>query len=475
MAGTASELWRLTARQAVDLLRKGKVSPAELIDSSEARVAATDASLNAMPTLCFERARARATGLDSLDKSHPGWLGGLPIGVKDLNDVEGVKTTFGSPIYKDNVSTKTDLGVRNLEARGALVVGKTNTPEFGAGAQTFNEVFGVTRNPWDTRMTCAGSSGGAAVALATGQVWLATGSDLGGSLRNPASFCSVVGFRPSPGRVPSGPSAIPLEPFPINGPMARNVGDVALMLDAYTGVQGGDPLSIEPPAVPFQRAVEAPVRPTKVAWSLDLGQCPVDREIAAVCEAAARRIAELGCSVDAAYPDATGAREAFQTMRAHNMATARAGLLKSHRDLLKPEVIWNIEAGLKLSIDDVRRGVHLQRELYQRFAAFFEQWDILVTPASQHPPFPVEMRYVEEINGIRMETYVDWLLLPSIITMTGLPCVSIPCGFTRSGLPIGLQLVGPPRGEARLLSAAHLVEEMLGYAPAVPIDPIIKH
>ncbi|MGE0661197.1 MAG: amidase [Reyranellaceae bacterium] len=475
MAGTATELWRLTARQAVDLLRRGKVSPAELIDASETRVAATDGALNAMPTLCFDRARARIGGLERLDKAHPGWLGGLPIGVKDLNDVEGVKTTFGSPIYKDNISTKTDLGVRNLEARGALVVGKTNTPEFGAGAQTFNEVFGVTRNPWDTRMTCAGSSGGAAVALATGQVWLATGSDLGGSLRNPASFCSVVGFRPSPGRVPSGPSAIPLEPFPINGPMARNVGDVALMLDAYVGVQGGDPLSIEPPAVPFQRAVEAPVRPTKVAWSLDLGQCPVDREIAAVCEAAARRIAELGCTVDSAHPDATGAREAFQTMRAHNMATARAGLLKAHRDLLKPEVIWNIEAGLKLSIDDVRRGVHLQRELYQRFAAFFEQWDILVTPASQHPPFPVEKRYVEEINGIRMETYVDWLLLPSIITMTGLPCVSIPCGFTRSGLPIGLQLIGPPRGEARLLSAAHLVEELLGYAPSVPIDPIIKH
>ena len=475
MAGTATELWRLTARQAVDLLRKGKVSPVELIDASEARVAATDASLNAMPTLCFERARARAAGLEALDKSHPGWLGGLPIGVKDLNDVEGVRTTFGSPIYKDNVSTKTDLGVRNLEARGALVVGKTNTPEFGAGAQTFNEVFGVTRNPWDTRMTCAGSSGGAAVALATGQVWLATGSDLGGSLRNPASFCSVVGFRPSPGRVPSGPSAIPLEPFPINGPMARNVGDVALMLDAYTGVQGGDPLSMESPAVPFQRAIDAPVRPTKVAWSLDLGQCPVDREIAAVCEAAARRIAGLGCTVDAAHPDASGAREAFQTMRAHNMATARAGLLKSHRDLLKPEVIWNIEAGLKLSIDDVRRGVHLQRELYQRFAAFFEQWDILVTPASQHLPFPVEMRYVEEINGIKMETYVDWLLLPSIITMTGLPCVSIPCGFTQSGLPVGLQLVGPPRGEAKLLSAAHLVEQLLGYGPAVPIDPIVRH
>ncbi|MDF3075982.1 MAG: amidase, partial [Alphaproteobacteria bacterium] len=359
--------------------------------------------------------------------SHPGWLGGLPVGIKDLSDVEGVRTTFGSPIYKDNISKKTDLGVRNLEARGALVVGKTNTPEFGAGAQTFNEVFGITRNPWDTRMTCAGSSGGSAVALAAGQVWLANGSDLGGSLRNPASFCSVVGFRPSPGRVPAGPGLTPLEPYSAHGPMARNVGDVALMLDAYTGVQPGDPLSLESPAVPFQRAIDAPTKPMRVAWSADLGQCPVDH------------------------------------------------LLKTHRDLLKPEVIWNIEAGLGLDIDDVRRAVRLQRELYQRFVAFFEQWDILVTPASQHPPFPVEMRYVEEINGIKMETYVDWLLIPSIITVVGLPCISIPCGFNKAGMPIGLQLVGPPRGEARLLSAAHLVEQMLGYDKAVPIDPIVRH
>lgn len=472
---TATELWRLTARQAVDLLRKKKVSPLEMIEASAARIAATDGAVNAMPTLCFDRAKARIAGLDRLDASHPGWLGGLPIGVKDLNEVEGVKTTFGSPIYADNISKRTDVGVRNLEARGALVVGKTNTPEFGAGAQTFNEVFGVTRNPWDTRMTCAGSSGGAAVALATGQVWLATGSDLGGSLRNPASFCSVVGFRPSPGRVPSGPGLVPLDTFPANGPMGRNVGDVALMLDAYCGAQGGDPLSFDAPAVPFQRAVDEPVRPMRVAWSKDLGQCPVDHEVAAICEAAAKRIAELGCTLDAAHPDASGAREAFQTMRANSMATARAGLLKTHRHLLKPEVIWNIEAGLKLSIDDVRRAVHLQRDLYQRFAAFFEQWDILVTPASQHPPFPVEKRYVDEINGIKMETYVDWLLIPSIITMTGLPCVSIPCGFNKAGHPIGLQLVGPPRGEAKLLSAAHLVEQLLGQASKVPLDPIVRH
>jgi amidase len=366
--------------------------------------------------------------------------------------------------------------VINLEARGALVIGKSNTPEFGAGAQTFNEVFGITRNPWDTRMTCAGSSGGAAVNLASGQVWLATGSDLGGSLRTPAAFCGVVGLRPSPGCVPHGPVGVPLDTFSVCGPMGRTVGDVALMLDAYAGAQPDDPLSYDPPAGSYQAAVEAPVKPRRIGWTADLGgACPVDHETRTICEAAAQRFAEIGATVEHASPDCAGAREAFQTMRAHNMATARGGLLKTDKDKLKPEVIWNIEAGLKLTIDDIRRAIVLQRELYRRFVKFFETHDLLVLPTAQHPPFPVEQRYVEEINGQKLETYVDWILITSIITMTGCPAISIPCGFTRTGLPIGLQLVGRPRGEAALLSAAHLMEQILGLASRLPIDPVVRH
>jgi amidase len=470
------DLWRLTARQAVAMLRARQVSPLELIDAAASRIAATDKALNAMPTLCLDRARDRAKTLDRLDSGHPGWLAGLPISVKDLNDVQGVRTTFGSPIYQDNIAKRTDAGVMNLEARGALVVGKSNTPEFGAGAQTFNEVFGITRNPWDTRMTCAGSSGGAAVNLASGQVWLATGSDLGGSLRTPASFCGVVGLRPSPGLVPHGPVGVPLDTFSVAGPMGRTVGDVALMLDAYCGAQLDDPLSFDPPAGSHQHAVEAPIRPKRIGWTADLGgACPVDNEVKAICEAAARRFGEIGAAVENASPDCTGAREAFQTMRAHNMTIARSGLLKSDRDKLKPEVIWNIEAGLKLTIDDIRRAVHLQRELYNRFVRFFADHDLLVLPTAQHPPFPVEKRYVDEINGQKLPTYVDWILITSIITMTGCPAISIPCGLTRSGLPVGLQLVGKPRGEAALLSAAHLMEQVFALSTRLPIDPIVRH
>ena len=471
-----SGLCRLTAVETVDLLKKKKVSPLELIDAAEARIAATDGAVNAMVIRTFDRARQKARSLQLPDPGTPGWLGGLPFAVKDLNDVEGVRTTFGSPAFKDNVSQRTCLFVDHLEAMGGLVVGKSNTPEFGAGAQTFNEVFGITRNPWDTRLTCAGSSGGAAVALATGQVWLATGSDLGGSLRTPASFCGVVGFRPSPGRVPAGPSVLPLNTFPVNGPMGRCVADVALMLDAAARQHPLDPLSYEAPAVPFAQAVANPVAPKKVAWAGGFnGACPLDAEVEDICRRATLRFAEIGAVVEDKAPDASGAREAFQVFRGHSMAASHGALLDSRRDLLKPEVIWNIEYGRSLSSDDVRRAALLQGQLYDRFARFMGAFDILAAPAAPVPPFPVEMRYVEAINGHKMPSYIDWVLVTSIITMTGLPSVSVPAGFTKSGLPVGLQLVGRPRGEAALLAAAKLFEDMTGLHRKLPIDPVVRH
>jgi amidase len=471
-----SGLCRLTAVETVDLLKRKKVSPLELIDAAEARIAATDGAVNAMVTRTFERARQRAKDLKPPDPATPGWLGGLPFAVKDLNDVEGVRTTFGSPVYRDNISQRSCLFVQHMEAMGGLVVGKSNTPEFGAGAQTFNEVFGITRNPWDTRMTCAGSSGGSAVALATGQVWLATGSDLGGSLRTPASFCGVVGFRPSPGRVPYGPPLLPLNTFPVNGPMGRCVADVALMLDAAARHHPLDPLSYDAPAVPYAQAVANPVKPKKVAWGGGFGgACPLDPEVEAICRDATLRFAEIGAVVEEKAPDPSGAREAFQIFRGHNMAAANGALLAGKRELLKPEVIWNIEYGLSLSSDDVRRASLLQGQLYGRFARFMEAFDILAVPAAPVPPFPVEMRYVEEINGYKMPSYIDWVLVTSIVTMTGLPSVSVPAGLTKSGLPVGLMLVGRPRGEASLLSAAKLFEDMAGLHRKLPIDPVVRH
>ncbi len=471
-----SGLWRLTAVEAVDLLKRRKVSPLELVDAAEARIAVTDGAVNAMVTRTFDRARQQAKALRLPDPETPGWLGGLPFAVKDLNDVEGVRTTFGSRVYSNNISQRSCLFVQHMEAMGGLVIGKTNTPEFGAGAQTFNEVFGITRNPWDTRMTCAGSSGGSAVALATGQVWLATGSDLGGSLRTPASFCGVVGFRPSPGRVPFGPSVLPLNTFPVNGPMGRCVADVALMLDAAGRLHPLDPLSWDAPAVPYTRAVDEPTAPKKVAWGGGFnGACPLDPEVEEICRRATLRFAEIGAAVEEKAPDPQGAREAFQVYRGHNMAAASGALLESHRELLKPEVIWNIEYGLSLTGEGLRRAALLQGQLYSRFARFMTEFDVLAVPAAPVPPFPVEMRYVESINGQQMPSYIDWVLVTSIVTMTGLPSVSLPAGFTKSGLPVGLMLVGRPRGEAALLSAAKLFEDMAGLHRRLPIDPVVRH
>ncbi|HJQ58877.1 MAG TPA: amidase family protein [Vineibacter sp.] len=470
------ELWRLTAVEAVDLLKRRQVSPLELIDAAQARTEALDGAVNAMVTRTFDRARQKAKTLQLPDPATPGWLGGLPLAVKDLNDVEGVRTTFGSLAFKDNVAERTCLSVQHLEAMGGLVVGKSNTPEFGAGAQTFNEVFGITRNPWDTRLTCAGSSGGAAVVLASGQVWLATGSDLGGSLRTPASFCGVVGFRPSPGRVPFGPSVLPLNTFPVNGPMGRCVADVALMLDATAKPHPLDPLSYDAPTVPYAEAVANPVAPKKVAWGGGFnGLCPLDPEVEAICRAAALRFAELGAAVEDKAPDASGARDAFQVFRGHFMAASHGALLERHRDLLKPEVIWNIGYGLALSSAELRRASLEQGLLYNRFVRFMGDFDILAVPTAPVPPFPVEQRYVESINGQIMPSYIDWVLVTSIVTMTGLPSVSLPAGFTKSGLPVGLMLVGRPRGEAALLSAARLFEDVVGLNKKVPIDPVVRH
>lgn len=467
------ELTRKTAREAVRLLARGEVSAEELIDIAEARVAETDGLVNAMPTRCFDRARAFAKEERRRrpETPPPGYLYGLPIGVKDLMDVAGVRTTYGSPIYTDHVPARSDAAVDILEANGAAIVGKTNTPEFGAGAQTFNEVFGVTSNPWNTALTPAGSSGGSAVALATGQVWLATGSDLGGSLRTPASFCSVVGFRPSPGRVAHGPAKMPFHNLGQEGPMARNIGDVALMLDAQAGDTPLDPWAQALPARSYQSAVDGAVAPKRIAWSADLNLGPVHREVRAICEAAALRFRELGTAVENDCIDFGDAEFTFQTLRGVSYAASRGPLLKSHRDKLKPEVIWNIEHGFSLSADQIIRAEQERAALYFRAVEFFRTYDLLVTPTAITLPYDKRERYVKEVEGVTFPTYISWVIPALAITLTSCPAISVPCGFSADGLPVGLQIVGPPRGEARVLMAARLFEQLVGLDRLVPIDP----
>jgi amidase len=468
------ELVGFTARKAVNLLKRGEISPMDLIDAAALRISETDGAINAMPILCFERARKHAEKMMTSRVSDPPacYLYGLPIAVKDLNSVAGVRSTLGSPIYADNIPDRSDYMVETLEGNGAIVIGKSNTPEFGAGGNTFNEVFGATRNPWDVRMTAGGSSGGAAAALATGQVWLATGSDLAGSLRIPASYCSVVGLRPSPGRVAYGPDPLPFGTLSVEGPMGRTVGDVALMLDAQTGIHPDDPRSFPKPAELFISAVDHPVVPKRVAYSPDLGIAPVVGEVKEICAKAADSFSGMGAIVEETGPDLHDAEEIFQVLRADGFAAEFEDLMVKHRDKMKPELIWNIEKGLALDCDDVRRARMAQGELYHRIAEFFQGYDLLLCPAVVAPPFEVNIRYLEEVDDVEFDSYIGWLVLTYAITLTASPAISVPCGFTRAGLPVGLQMIGPPRGEAALLSAAALIEEDLNIANSVPIDPV---
>ncbi|MGC6485098.1 MAG: amidase [Candidatus Puniceispirillales bacterium] len=473
MAPETPPLYQQSARAVVAALRDGQITPHDAIDAVEARWQDVDKAVNAMPTTCFDRARAAADALLQKPVEERGLLAGLPVAIKDLSDVAGVRSTQGSPIFADHVPEHSAFIVTTIEAAGGIVTGKTNTPEFGAGANTFNPVFGATRNPWNTALSAAGSSGGSAVALATGTAWLAHGSDLGGSLRNPASFNGIVGLRPSPGRVASGPLANLFDTLGMDGPMARDVPDLALLLDAMAVTDTRAPLSLETPARSFLAAAEARTPPRRVAFSPDLGITPVDSRVEACCRDAVAKLADQGVEVIEAHPDFSEAHEAFQILRAHGFASALHDLYEHKRDQLKPEVVWNIEKGLDLTGGEIARAERQRSTIFARVAAFMEEVDLLLTPATIVPAYPVEERYVTACNGVEFSTYIDWLAIAYAITLTGLPALSVPAGLTPEGLPVGLQMVGRTRGEAMLLSHAAWTEETLGRLPT-PIDPCLS-
>ena len=470
-----------TATELHALLQTEEISPLDLLDALEDRIESVDGDVNAITTVCFQRARSAAEVVLSKPVAERGLLLGLPVAIKDLQPVAGVRSTWGSTIFSDFVPTGSDCVVEQVEANDGVIYAKTNTPEFGAGANTFNDVFGATLNPWDTSKSCAGSSGGAAVALATGTAWLASGSDLGGSLRNPASFCSIVGFRPSPGRVahgaaqagsyPSSLGSMPNDPFAITGPMARNVPDLALLMDAMVGLHRSDPLSMPREAASYRGAVAARKLPKRIAFSADFGVTPVDPEVAAICARAAKRFEDLGCIVEEAHPDFHDVEELFQTYRAISYYVSKKGLLDSHRAALKPEVVWNIERAGSITMDDLQRAEIARARYIARATAFFDNYDLLLSPATIVPPYPIEDRFVARCGDVEFDNYIEWCKIAYAITLTGFPALSAPAGFTASGLPVGLQIVAGPRGEADLLSAAALYEEVAGLDALVPMTP----
>lgn len=460
-----------SATDILKLLKKDEVSPLDLLDTLEARIAAVDGKVNALPTLCFDRARKHAKALMKRPKEGRGLLMGMPVPIKDLTDVEGVRSTQGSPIFADHVPTTSNILVENLEARGGIVYAKSNTPEFGAGANTFNEVFGRTLNPYNTKLSAAGSSGGAAVALASGEAWLAHGSDMGGSLRNPASFCGIVGMRPSPGRVATTPGTKIDASLGIEGPMARTVTDLALLLDAMSGDDHRDPRSLPAPRRSFRAALRSGWKPKRVAYSPDLGITPVDPEVKEITRKAAERFAAAGVIVEEAHPDFSEVHECFGVLRAYAFAVTKAELLRTHRDKLKPEVIWNIEKGMQLTMTELARAEAQRQAMLQRTLAFFDTYDLILTPATIVAAYPVEQRYVAECDGFTFPDYVQWLSIAYAFTTVSSPALSLPCGFTRDGRPVGLQIAARPHGEDRILAGAKMLEDVLGLDTVKPIDP----
>ena len=460
----------LSATELVARIRRRDVSVTEVVQAHLVQIDRVNPAVNAIVTLTAARALddARAKDAALARGAVPGPLFGLPIAFKDIVPTRGVRTTYGSPIYRDHVPAEDGLIVERLRAAGAVMIGKTNTPEFATGSQTFNEVFGRTLNPYDRSKTCGGSSGGAAVALACGMVPIADGSDLGGSLRNPASFCNVIGLRPAPGRVPSWPSAAPWFPFSVQGPMARTVGDAALLLSAMAGPDPRSPIAIAEPGDRFRAPLGRDFRGVRVAWSRDLGGLPIDRRVTAVLDAQRKTFEALGCVVEDGQPDFGEARTIFQVWRAWYYGLKYGPLLAEHRHQMKDTVIWNIEEGFKLSGRDLMDAETERTRLYHRVREFMQTHEFLLLPVTQVPPFEVTQPYVSEIDGVKLPTYIDWMRACSDITVTGLPAISVPCGFTADGLPVGIQIVGRHQDEWGVLQLAHAFEEATGFGRRRP-------
>ena len=465
-----SEIVFAPARELVRRLTERALGAEELMARFLAHIDEVNPKVNAIVTLHPEAALdgARAADAALARGESPGPLHGLPVAVKDLTVTRGMRTTFGSPIYRDFVPDEDALYVARLRAAGAIIVGKTNTPEFGAGSQTFNPVFGATRNPYATGRTCGGSSGGAAVAVACGMLPLADGTDMGGSLRNPASWSNVVGFRTSPGRVPVWPRNMLYNPLGVAGPIARHVADAALLLSAMAGPDARVPLSIETPGGRFREPLERDFRGTRVAWSPTLGGYPMDPAVLEVCGSAAARFAELGCTVDEADPDLRDVDEIFQTLRAFSFAMAHEEHIRDHREQLKDTMVWNVEKGLALGAMDVAHAEMKRAALLDRMVEFFGRFDYLLCPTTQVPPFSIDTDWVREIDGVPLETYIDWMAACYAITVTGCPSISVPAGFTSDGLPVGIQVVAPPKCDFEALQLAHAWEGLADFASRRP-------
>jgi amidase len=466
----ASEICFLSAVEMARLIRAKKLSAREALAAHLKQIERVNPKVNAIVTLVAEMAAEAAAHADEMQarKQPLGPLHGLPVAHKDLLETRGIRTTFGSPLYKDNVPAADDIVVERMRRAGAITIGKTNTPEFGAGSQTFNTVFGATRNPYDLTKTCGGSSGGAAVALACGMTPVASGSDTGGSLRNPAAFCNVTGFRPSIGRVPNPNAAFAWSTLSTSGCLGRSAADLALALSTIAGPDPRVPLSIQEPGERFARPLDRSFKGVRVAWFKDLGGAPFDPRVRAVVDGHRKTFESLGCVVEQAEPDFAPAEIAFRILRAWNSANTYGDRLREHPDAFKDTLKGEIEEGLRLSGMDVARAETAHGQLWRRFQAFLDKYEYFVLPTTQLPPFDVTTPYPTEIAGMKFTNYIDWMKSCWYISATGNPAASVPGGFTPEGLPIGVQIVGRYQQDFAVLQMAHAFELATGFGKKRP-------
>jgi amidase len=457
-----SDICFTPARTLARLLRARKISATEVMRAFIAQIERVNPKVNALVTFLPEEGLKAAKALDR-SRKFIGPFAGLPIAIKDVIMTKGVRTTWGSLVHKDHVPKEDHIMAERLKAAGAILIGKTNTPEFGAGSQTFNKVFGATRNPYDLSRTCGGSSGGAAVAVATGMLPFADGGDFAASLRNPGNYCNVIGFRPTTGRVPAYPHPYPWSNLSELGPMARTVSDAAFLLSVQAGPDRRAPTSIAEPGSIFLKPLKRSFKKARIAWSRDLGGLPMDERVTKVLEPHRQTFKQLGCIVEDAEPDFSGATEAFEGLRALTYLHRGGTLLKDHRDKLKDTVIWNTEEGFKRSARDIAHAESLRTALYHRMRQFLEKYDFLVCPVNQLPPFPVEVEWPTEIAGVKMANYLDWMKSCYYITITTHPAISVPAGFTGEGLPVGIQIVGRYRDDFGVLQLAHAFEQATAF------------
>lgn len=459
-----NELCLTPAKKLAAMVCGGKVSATEVARAFIGQIESVNPKVNAIVTFVPELALDAARRFDKRRDKGKFPLAGLPIAYKDSIPTKGIRTTFGSPVYRDNVPAENHVIVDRLTAAGAITLGKTNLSEFGAGSHTFNTLFGATLNPYDLMKSAGGSSGGAAAAVASGMLPFADGGDLAASLRNPGNFCNVVGFRPTPGRVPQWPNANSWNTLGVLGPIARTVSDAAFLLSAMAGPDPRAPVSITEPGSVFGKSLKRNFKKTRVAWSATMGGLPMDPRVTAVLEKQLQVFKGLGCIVEEDCPDFSGATEAFETLRAVAYVQNYGALVKTRRADVKGTIIWNVEQGWKLAPEQVARADGLRSTLFHRMRTFLEQYEFFLCPVSQVVPFPTETEYPTEISGVRMTNYLDWMKSCYYITVTSHPAISVPAGFTGDAipLPVGLQIVGRYRDDFGVLQLAHAFEEETG-------------